>query len=206
MHTRVKICGITRTEDGLAAARLGADAIGLVFDERSPRFVRFDQAREIAAAMPPFIAVVGLFVDADAARVREAFGGMRLDLLQFHGSESPDYCRQFAKPHIKAIPMREGVDLARASRDFSAAAGILLDTHVAGLAGGSGQTFDWDRIPHDLGKPVILAGGLTPGNVAEAVRRARPYAVDVSSGVEQAKGIKDHDKIAAFIAAVRGAA
>jgi phosphoribosylanthranilate isomerase len=205
VRTRIKICGITRVEDGLAAVRAGADAIGLVFDARSPRYVSFERAHEIAAAMPPFVTVVGLFVDADAVRVREALGAVRLDLLQFHGSESPDYCRQFAKPFLKAISMREGVDLHRASRDFAAAAALLLDTHVADVAGGSGRTFDWNRIPRDLGKPVILAGGLGPDNVAEAVRRVRPYAVDVSSGVEQSKGIKDHDKIAAFIAAVRGA-
>jgi phosphoribosylanthranilate isomerase len=205
MRTRVKICGITRVEDGLAAARAGADAVGLVFETRSPRRVGIEQARGIAARLPPFVAVVGLFVDAAPEQVREALGALRLDLLQFHGSETPDYCRQFAKPFIKAIPMREGVDLHEAGRAFADAAALLLDTHVAGIAGGSGQVFDWSRIPHDLAKPVILAGGLTPANVAEAVRTVRPYAVDVSSGVEAAKGIKDAGKIAAFIEAVRNA-
>jgi phosphoribosylanthranilate isomerase len=206
MRTRVKICGLTRVEDGLAAARAGADAIGLVFEPKSPRAVDLERARAIARALPPFVSVVALFVDAEPARVREVLGALRPDLLQFHGSETPEYCRQFAHPYIKAIPMREGVDLHESGRAYGEAAGLLLDAYVAGTAGGTGRAFDWTRVPRDLGKPVILAGGLDPDNVGEALRLARPYAVDVSSGVEAAKGIKDANRMAAFIEAVRTAA
>jgi phosphoribosylanthranilate isomerase len=204
MRTRVKICGLTRIEDGLVAARAGADAIGLVFAD-SPRRVTAGQARAIAAAMPPFVTVVGLFVDADPAAVRAALGSVRIDLLQFHGSESPEYCRQFSKPYIKAVPMREGVDVSAQAMLYADAAGLLLDTHSAGVAGGSGRAFDWARVPTGLSRPVILAGGLNPDNVAEAVRRVRPYAVDVSSGVEREKGIKDEARVQAFIHAVQAA-
>jgi phosphoribosylanthranilate isomerase len=202
MRTRVKICGITRVEDALAAAAAGADAIGLVFAEASPRCVSADQARTIAAALPPFITVVGLFVDAPAARIREVLGQVPLDLLQFHGRETPEDCRQFGRPYIKAVRMTPGVDLAAEARRYAQAAGLLLDAYDPQLAGGTGATFDWTRVPLDLGKPVILAGGLTPENVARAIQAVRPYAVDVSSGVEQSKGIKDAAKIAAFIRTV----
>ncbi len=199
MRTRVKICGITRVEDALAAAAAGADAIGLVFAEASPRCVSADQARTIAAALPPFVTVVGLFVDAPAARIRELLGRVPLDLLQFHGRETPDQCRGFGRPYIKAIAMQDGVDAADVARRYAGAAGLLFDAFDPQLAGGSGQVFDWARVPYDLDRPVILAGGLTPDNVAAAVRAVRPYAVDVSTGVEQSKGIKDAAKIAAFI-------
>jgi phosphoribosylanthranilate isomerase len=202
MRTRVKICGIARIEDGRAAAEAGADAIGLVFVDRSPRRVSLEEAAAIRRALPPLVAVVGLFVNADAAQVTHTLGRVALDLIQFHGSEAPEFCRQFHRPFIKAISMREDVDIRAAARAYGDAAGLLLDTHSAGLAGGSGQTFDWSRVPRDLGRPVILAGGLTPQNVAHAVRQVRPYAVDVSSGVEQKPGIKDARKIAAFIDAV----
>jgi phosphoribosylanthranilate isomerase len=205
MRTRVKICGITRVEDALAAAEAGADAIGLVFAETSPRRVSLDEAAAIRRALPPFVTVVGLFVDAEAPQVTQALGRVALDLLQFHGAETTEFCRQFHRPYIKAISMREGIDVDAAARAFADAAGLLFDTHVAGVAGGSGVSFDWTRVPRDLPRPLVLAGGLTPHNVAEAVRRVRPYAVDVSSGVEQAKGIKDAHKIAAFIAAVEAA-
>ncbi len=198
MHTRVKICGITRVEDGLAAASAGADAIGLVF-AASPRQVTADQARAIVAVLPPFIKVVGLFVDAPAATVREVLGRVPLDLLQFHGNETPEDCQKFGRPYIRAIRMAPGVDLAVEARRYAQAAGLLLDTYDPQLAGGTGATFDWTRVPRDLNKPVILAGGLTPENVARAVQAVRPYAVDVSSGVEQSKGVKDAAKIAAFI-------
>lgn len=206
MRTRVKICGITRVEDGLAAARAGADAIGLVFEPKSPRAVDLERALAIARALPPFVTVVALFVDAAPARVREVLGALKPDLLQFHGSETSEYCRLFAHPYIKAISMREGIDLHESERVYRDAAGLLLDAHVAGSAGGTGQAFDWTRVPRDLGKPVILAGGLHPDNVGEALRVVKPYAVDVSSGVEATKGIKDANKIAAFIEAVRKAA
>lgn len=198
MHTRVKICGITRVEDGLAAAAAGADAIGLVF-AASPRRVTADQACAIVAALPPFLKVVGLFVDAPAASVREVLGRVPLDLLQFHGRETPDDCRIFGRPYIKAISMRDDVDVVGVASRYADAAGLLFDGFHPQLAGGSGQVFDWTRIPRDLDRPVILAGGLTPENVARAIQAARPYAVDVSSGVERDKGIKDAAKIAAFI-------
>jgi phosphoribosylanthranilate isomerase len=202
MRTRVKICGITRIEDALAAAQAGADAIGLVFADTSPRRVSLEEAAAICRVLPPFVTVVGLFVDADAAQVTQALGRVPLDLLQFHGSETPPFCRQFHRPYIKAVAMREGIDVHAEDRAFADAAGLLLDAHVAGVAGGSGKTFNWSRVPHGLARPVILAGGLTPGNVADAIRQLRPYAVDVSSGVEQTRGIKDACKIAAFIEAV----
>ena len=222
MRTRVKICGITRVEDGVAAAAAGADAIGLVFAD-SPRRVTTAQAQAIAAALPPFVTVVGLFVDADPAAVRGVLGSVRIDLLQFHGSESPEYCRQFSKPYIKTVSMREGVNVSATAAAYPDAAGLLLDTHSDQVAGGSGRAFDWARVPAGLPKSVILAGGLNPDNVAEAVRRVRPYAVDVSSGVEvqadvqgrtnvagagragATKGIKDPVRIRAFIAAVGNA-
>lgn len=203
MPTRIKICGITRPEDGLAAARAGADAIGLVFEVRSPRFVDAEQARAVVQALPPFMKVVGLFVNAPAEQVRELTGRVALDLIQFHGDEPADFCRVFSRPYLKAIPMREGIDVRSAVGRYPDAAGILLDTHHAQLAGGTGERFNWARIPADLGKPLVLAGGLTPDTVGAAVRQVRPYAVDVSSGVEQAKGIKDAGKIAAFVEAVR---
>lgn len=203
MATRIKICGITRPEDGLAAAHAGADAIGLVFEPRSPRHVGADRALAVIRALPPFIKIVGLFVNAPAEQVREVMGRVPLDLLQFHGDEPADFCRIFLRPYLKAIPMREGIDVRSTVGSYPDAAAILLDTHHAQLAGGTGERFDWSRIPADLGKPLVLAGGLTPDNVGAAVRQVRPYAVDVSSGVEQGKGIKDARKIAAFVEAVR---
>jgi len=201
MRTRIKICGITRPEDGQAAAAAGVDAIGLVFAQ-SPRRLSVEQAQSIASEMPPFVALVGLFVDAEADAVRAILGAVRVDLLQFHGSEPPEYCRQFAKPYIKAISMREGVDVSAQAAAYADAAGILLDTHSADVAGGSGRAFDWARVPAGLSKPVILAGGLNPDNVVGAVQRVRPYAVDVSSGVEREKGIKDAVLVQAFVNAV----
>jgi len=198
MRVRVKICGITRIEDGLAAAAAGADAIGLVFAD-SPRRVLPDQARAIVAVLPPFIKVVGLFVNAPAALVREVLSQVPLDLLQFHGAETPEDCRRYGRPYIKAIRMASGVDVVTEAGRYTDAGGILLDAYDPQAAGGTGTTFDWMRVPHNVGKPVILAGGLTPENVAEAIRVVRPYAVDVSSGVELGKGIKDAAKIAAFI-------
>ena len=202
MRTRVKICGITRVEDAQAAVAAGADAIGLVFAEASPRRVTPEQARALAAAMPPFITVVGLFVDMPASRIRDILGQVPLNLLQFHGNETPEDCRQFGRPYIRAIRMAPGVDILAEARRYAQAAGLLLDAYDPQVAGGTGATFDWTRVPRDLNKPVILAGGLTPENVARAIQAVRPYAVDVSSGVEQSKGIKDAAKIAAFIRTV----
>lgn len=202
MRTRVKICGITRPEDALSAAQLGADAIGLVFYEPSPRHVLPEQARTIAKTLPPFVTRVGLFVDAPAEQVREVLQTVRLDLLQFHGDESPEYCAGFDMPYLKAIRMSKGVSLETEARQFADAVGLLVDSYSDSRAGGTGETFEWGRIPSGLDKPLVLAGGLTPANVVEAIRTVRPYAVDVSSGVEQEKGIKDAAKMAAFIAEV----
>jgi phosphoribosylanthranilate isomerase len=205
MRTRVKICGITRPEDGLAAANLGADAIGLVFYEPSPRNVSVEQARAILRKLPPFVTVVGLFVNPMTEKVWDVLDRVPLDVLQFHGDEKPETCERFDMPYIKALRVRAGDDLSVAIKSYSTAQGILLDTHVEGLAGGSGQTFDWGLVPDDIDKPVILAGGLTPDNVAQAVRQVQPYAVDVSGGVEADKGIKDAAKIEAFVQAVSSA-
>ena len=205
MATAVKICGITRVEDGLAAARAGAHAIGLVFHAASPRAVSVETAREIARSLPPFVTVVGLFVDAPAERVRTVLQAVPLQLLQFHGAEPPDYCAQFPLPYLKAVRVEAGVDLLQYALRYSAAKGLLLDAFVAGSHGGTGNAFDWDLIPPNLPLPVVLAGGLTPDNVGEAIRRVKPWAVDVSSGVEQEKGIKDAARVAAFIRGARHA-
>ena len=202
MRTRVKVCGITRVGDALAAAAAGVDAIGLVFAEVSPRHVSIEQARSVCAALPPFVTVVGLFVDTAPARIREVLGQVPIDLLQFHGGETPEQCRGYGRPYIKAIAMRAGVDLPAEALRYADAAGLLLDAYSPTAAGGTGQVFDWAQAPRDIGLPIVLAGGLTPENVAAAIQKARPYAVDVSSGVEQSKGIKDAAKIAAFMRSV----
>lgn len=202
---RVKICGITRVEDALACARLGADAIGLVFYAPSPRHVSVAQARAIMVALPPFITTVGLFVDARPAEVQAVLSQLPLDMLQFHGDETPEYCRAFGRPYLKALRVKPGSDLVQYASAFAEAKGLLLDAHVEGIAGGTGQAFDWSLIPVHLPLPVVLSGGLSPANVSEAIRHVRPAAVDVSSGVEAAKGIKDADKIAAFMQGVRNA-
>lgn len=203
MATAVKICGITRPEDALAAARAGAHAIGLVFYAKSPRFVTPARAAEIIRVLPPFITTVGLFVDATAQEVRAALAVAPVGLLQFHGDEPAAFCRQFGLAYIKAVRVRPGADLLQYARDYHDAKALLLDAYVEGLHGGSGAAFDWSLIPRGLPLPVILSGGLTPENVMDAVRIVRPDAVDVSSGVESAKGIKDAQKIAAFIKGAR---
>jgi phosphoribosylanthranilate isomerase len=205
MTTAVKICGITRQEDALAAVRAGAHAIGLVFYRPSPRYIAPGAAGAILRALPPFITSVGLFVDETEDEVRAILAQAPVQLLQFHGGETPAFCRQFAKPYMKAVRMGSGVDLLQYARDYHDAKALLLDAYVEGLHGGSGVAFDWSRVPAGLPLPVILSGGLTAENVGEAVRRVRPCAVDVSSGVESVKGIKDAAKIAAFIAGVRNA-
>ncbi len=203
--TRVKICGITRVADALATVQAGADAIGLVFYERSPRRVDIAQAAQLATALPPFVSAVGLFVNAEATLVREVLAHVPLDLLQFHGDESPEFCAQFARPYLKAIRVKAGVDLLQCASVFSSAKGLLLDAHVEGVPGGTGATFDWSLIPKHLPLPVILSGGLDAENIAAAIEQVRPYAVDVSSGVETSKGIKDAAKIARFIQEVKRA-
>ncbi|WNW14122.1 phosphoribosylanthranilate isomerase [Pseudomonas sp. DTU_2021_1001937_2_SI_NGA_ILE_001] len=202
---RSKICGITRIEDALAAVEAGADAIGFVFYAPSPRAVSVAQAKVIMAALPPFVTTVGLFVDASPCELHETLEALPLDLLQFHGNESPQACEGYHRPYIKALRVKPGDDLLAACRAYARARGILLDAYVPGVPGGTGERFDWSLIPADLPKPVILAGGLDPDNVAQAIARVRPYAVDVSGGVERSKGIKDHDKVRAFVDAVRGA-
>jgi phosphoribosylanthranilate isomerase len=206
MRTRVKICGITRIEDAHAAVAAGADAIGLVFYPKSPRAVTIEQARTLAATAPAFVTVVGLFVDAAPELIRDVLSRVNLSLIQFHGVETPEQCRAFGRPYIKAIPMRDGVDLAAEEKRFADAAGLLLDNFAPDKAGGTGRTFDWSRVPARRTRALILAGGLTADNVGEAIRRVHPDAVDVTSGVEMSPGIKDPNKIAAFINAVREAA
>ena len=203
--TRIKICGITRYEDATAAAAAGADAIGFVFYRNSPRFVDPDRAKAIAVAIPPFVSTVGLFVDADAADVEASLRTFRVDYLQFHGDENREYCSQFGVPFLKAVRVKPGLDLLHYAADFSAARALLLDAFVDGVPGGTGQRFDWNLIPRNLPVPIVLSGGLSPDNITEAVRKVRPWAVDVSSGVEAAKGIKDGDKIKQFIRGVRNA-
>jgi phosphoribosylanthranilate isomerase len=203
--TAIKICGIMRTEDALAVAHSGANAIGLVFYAPSPRYVTPARAAELMRALPPFVMSVGLFVDAPASEVTQTLAQARVDLLQFHGDESPAYCRQFGTPYLKALRVRPGVDLLQYARDYHDAKGLLLDAYVEGTPGGTGATFDWALIPKNLPLPVVLSGGLTVENVTAAVEAVRPWAVDVSSGVESKKGIKDAAKIAAFVTGVRNA-
>jgi phosphoribosylanthranilate isomerase len=204
MRTRVKICGITRTQDASAAAEAGADAIGLVFYPPSPRYLSAERAVEVRDALPPFVQTVALFVNPDAAQVAQVLQRVRPGALQFHGDETPAFCAQFGVPWMKACRVKPGVDLLEYLRPFSGASAWLLDSYVEAY-GGVGESFDWALVPAQLERPLILSGGLAPGNVAGAVRQVRPWGVDVSSGVESAKGIKDAAKIAAFIAEVRNA-
>jgi phosphoribosylanthranilate isomerase len=204
VRTRIKICGVTRPADALAAAEAGADAVGLVFYPPSPRYLSAERALGIRDALPPFVQSVALFVNPDAAQVAQVIGRVRPGLLQFHGEESADFCGQFGLPFVKACRVKKGVDALEYLRLFSSAAGWLLDSFVEEY-GGVGERFDWSLVPAKRDKPLILSGGLARGNVADAVRRVRPWGVDVSSGVESAKGIKDAAKIAAFIAEVRNA-
>lgn len=203
MLPRVKICGITRPEDGVEAARLGADAIGLVFYEKSPRNVSLEQARTIVRELPPFVSVVALFVNPDEAFVLRVLDACPVDILQFHGEESPEFCRSFSRPYLKAVRVRPGVDLLEWAAAYHDARGLLADAFVEGAHGGTGAVFDWTLLPADLPLPLILSGGLTPDNVQDAVTKVQPAAVDVSSGVEQGKGIKDAAKMAAFISGAR---
>lgn len=207
MRTRVKICGITRAQDARAAAEAGADAIGLVFYPPSPRFLSTERAVEIRDALPPFVQTVALFVNPDAAQVSQVLQRVRPGALQFHGEETPQFCAQFGAPWIKAARVKNGSEASRLLeylRPFSAAAAWLVDSHVEAY-GGVGESFDWSLVPAERERPLILSGGLSPQNVAEGIRRVRPWGVDVSTGVESAKGIKDAAKIAAFIAEVRNA-
>jgi len=203
MRTRIKICGITRTEDARAAAQAGADAIGLVFYPPSPRYLSNERAVEIRDALPPFVQTVALFVNADAAQVAQVLQRVRPAMLQFHGEETAQFCAQFGVPFVKACRVKPGVDALEYLRPYSRAAAWLVDSYVPEY-GGVGESFDWSLVPV-AEKPLILSGGLSQANVAAAIRRVRPWGVDVSSGVESAKGVKDAGKIAGFIAEVRNA-
>lgn len=209
MNPRVKVCGLRDAQSARQVAKLGVDAIGLVFYPPSPRFVELAVGREVAAALPAFVMSVGLFVNADAEFVSKALATVPLDLLQFHGDESPDFCKQFNRPFIKAIRVKPGLDLLEYALSYAAAdglcRGLLVDAFVEGVPGGTGASFDWSLLPPDLPLPLILSGGLHPENVEAAVRQVRPWAVDVSSGVEASKGVKDLGRVAAFIQAVKTA-
>lgn len=204
MRTRVKVCGMTREADIEAAALLGADAIGFVFYPPSPRHLSLERVRQLRASVPPFVTTVTLFVNPSEDEVRRTIEAARPDLLQFHGEESPGFCGRFGVPYLKACRVRPGVRLLEYWRDFPDAAGWLADAYVEAY-GGTGTTFDWSVLPAERERPLVLSGGLTTGNVRDAIRRVRPWAVDVSSGVESAKGIKDAAKIAAFISEVQHA-
>ncbi|MDZ7752711.1 MAG: phosphoribosylanthranilate isomerase [Gammaproteobacteria bacterium] len=203
--TRVKICGITRPQDGCAAAAAGADAIGLVFYPPSPRAVTLAVARAVVAALPPLVGAVALFVDPDRATVEQVLAEVPLDLIQFHGNESPAFCRSFHRPYIKALRVTPEVDVEAALAAYGDARALLLDSYHPELPGGTGRTFDWSLVPAALWPRVMLAGGLDAANVVDAIRRYRPAAVDVSGGVEASKGVKDPIKIAEFMRGVRSA-
>lgn len=198
-RTRVKICGITRVEDASAAVQAGADAIGLVFCPASPRFLEIEKAAEIVTSLPPFVSSVALFVDAGEAEIESVLSSVRIDILQFHGEESPRQCTLYDKPYIKAMKLSQNRIGRALLESYDSAAAILLDTHVPGLAGGSGKAFDWSLVPENSEIPLILAGGLNTSNVARAIEMTRPYAVDVSSGVEQSPGIKSRSKMFSFV-------
>lgn len=202
MRTRIKFCGVTRADDARVAVELGVDAIGIVFTRRSQRFVGVGQARVLRRSLPPFVGVVALFMDDEPAWIEEVIAGVQPDLLQFHGNEAPGFAASFARPFVKAVPMGSVDNAAAYVARYTDASGFLLDSHAAGQQGGRGETFDWARIPR-LERPLILAGGLDAGNVAQAIAVVRPYAVDVSSGIESAPGIKSAAKMRAFVAAVR---
>lgn len=204
-RTRIKICGITRPEDARAAIAAGADAIGLVFYAPSPRAVTIEQATRIVAEVPPFVSVVALCVNELASDVERIIEGVKPDLLQFHGDESSGFCRQFQRPWVKALRVKDDTDVAAACADYAGARGILLDTWQEGVPGGTGKTFDWQMARTALPLPVVLAGGLNADNVAAAISDVRPFAVDVSGGVEMSPGIKDAALIRLFISAVRAA-
>ena len=202
-RTRVKICGITTVDMAQEAVKQGADAIGLVFYPPSPRCVSIQQAVEIVASLPAFVTAVGLFVNEQADEIRNIISETRINLLQFHGNECPDYCASFDFPYIKALRMSDDIDLFQKRLDYSRAKSLLLDTYRAGIPGGTGEAFDWDRIPGELAGEIILAGGLEADNITRAIQMVKPYAVDVSGGVESSKGVKSPDKIRQFMQGVK---
>ncbi|WP_321324119.1 phosphoribosylanthranilate isomerase [Thiomicrorhabdus sp.] len=199
LRTRVKICGLTSREDALLAVNAGADAIGLVFYEPSPRHVEIDQACKIAQSIPAFVTKTALFVNPEKAYVQQVLDTVAIDLLQFHGDETAEFCQQFGRPYIKAVRMQESTDLELLAKEFVSSCGLLLDAYVAGKPGGTGEKFNWEWIPKESDLPIILAGGLTSLNVKQAIQVASPWAVDVSGGVEASKGIKSSEKIKQFM-------
>jgi phosphoribosylanthranilate isomerase len=204
-RTRVKICGLRDAALARVAVDAGADAVGLVFHADSPRCASVAQARAVATALPAFVHAVGLFVNAPASQVRETLAAVPLSLLQFHGDEEPGYCAQFGLPWVKAVRVGEGTDLVECDRRFAGAAALLLDASVPGEFGGTGATFDWSRIPRAMAPRIVLSGGLHPGNVGAAIAAVRPWAVDVSSGVESSRGVKDAARIQEFMRSVEDA-
>ena len=202
-RTRVKICGIREPEHARIAAEAGADAIGLVFYGESPRHIDAERAAYVARQLPPYVMTVGLFVNADADSVWAVLDEIPLDLLQFQGDEPPEFCNQFGRPYVRAVRMEKGTDLVEYSSRYSGAKALLLDAHVPGERGGTGRVFDWNVIPREHPVPLILSGGLTAQNVGRAIREVRPWAVDVSSGVESSRGVKDPAKIVEFIRSVK---
>lgn len=202
-RTRIKICGITRLEDAQHVARLGTDSIGLVFYPKSPRFIDIETAITIRKALPPFVTVTALFLNEKQSWMEQVVEQVKPDCLQFHGDESLETCEQWQRPYLKSIPMGSVTDAEAYAAGYSSAQGFLLDSNVAGRRGGSGDTFDWSKIPSTFGSPLLLAGGLNPGNVAEAITQVKPWGVDVSSGVESAKGIKDIELINQFFREVK---
>jgi len=197
--TRVKICGITNSDDALLACDSGADAIGLVFYPPSPRFVSIEQALQVVNSLPPFISTVALFVNAQREEIEQVIDQVAIDLLQFHGDEPEAFCASFNRPYIKAVRMKDRLDLYAVQDEYASARGLLLDTYKKGIPGGTGEAFNWHKVPHDLHLPVILAGGLTADNIAAAITQVKPYAVDVSGGVEASKGKKDKRKVMQFM-------
>ena len=204
-RTRIKICGITRAEDADAAVAAGADSLGFVFYPPSPRNVSIEQAAELIAGLPAFVTSTALFVDADVEFVQRVIEQTKVDLLQFHGNESQEYCSQFARPYMKAIRMKPDVDVKAEAERYGDASAILLDAYRPGVPGGTGESFDWERIPAELRDSIVLAGGLNPDNIRKAVETVHPFAVDVSGGVEASKGMKDKEKIETFVQEVNRA-
>ncbi len=203
VRVRTKICGITSVADALVVAQAGVDAIGLVFYAKSPRVVTAEQAQKIVAALPPFVTTVGLFVNASADEINAILAVVALDVLQFHGDETPEFCQGFSRPYFRALRMQPGVDIAASAAQYTGAQGILLDAWVPGIPGGTGERFDWAQIPDNLAKPLILAGGLNEDNVSQAIHEVQPWAVDISGGVEASYGVKDADKVRKFLYAVQ---
>lgn len=203
MNCRVKICGITNLEDALMACRHGADALGFVFYEKSPRYVSSEVANSIVSQLPPFVTPVALFVDADEALINSVISSSSRWVIQFHGSESESECFSYQRPYMKALRVQKGDDVAALVNQYPSASAMLLDAYKAGVPGGTGEVFDWSLIPDGLSKPIILAGGLTPSNVAQAIKQVKPYAVDVSGGVELSKGIKSEPKVQEFISGAK---